>query len=78
MKKPSICIFSEFLNFLYFVYFPIIVFLCSSIPDICYFCNTDKIFGAKILHRKVRKFRKIRFCDKIAYVVVNWDTNYRS
>ena len=33
MKKPSICIFSEFLNFLYFVYFPIIVFLCSRQPE---------------------------------------------
>ena len=32
-SEPSICIFSEFLNFLYLVYFPIIVFLCSSPPE---------------------------------------------
>ena len=37
----------------------------SVIPDICYFCYTGKIFGTKILHRKVRKLRKIGFCDKI-------------
>ena len=45
------------------------------IPDICYFCYTGKILGAKILHRKRRKLQKIGFCGKIAEIVVYSDTN---
>ena len=33
------------------------------IPDICHFCYTGKIFGAKILHPKVRKLKPIGFAD---------------
>ena len=36
------------------------------IPHICHFCYTGKIFGAKILHPKVRKLKQIGFRDKIA------------
>ena len=36
----------------------------NGIPDICYSCYTGKIFGAKILHQKVRKLRKSDFATK--------------
>ena len=37
-----------------------------SIPHICSFLYTGKIFQAKILHPKARKLRRIEFRDKIA------------
>ena len=37
-----------------------------TIPHICHFLYTGKIFQAKILHPKARKLRQIEFRDKIA------------
>ena len=38
----------------------------GSIPHICHFLYTGKIFQAKVLHPKARKLRQIEFRDKIA------------
>ena len=38
----------------------------ETIPHICYFLYTGKIFQAKILHPKARKLRQIEFRDKIS------------
>ena len=38
----------------------------KSIPDICHFFYTGKIFRDKILHPKARKSRQNGFRDKIA------------
>ena len=40
--------------------------LLHTIPHICYFFYTGKIFQAKILHPKAHKLRQIKFRDKIA------------
>ena len=74
---PIECYFLILLDILCFLFVCLLNVL--TIPDICHFFYTGKIFRDKILHPKARKLRQIGFRDKMHKSwFIGTNTNCRS